>query len=259
MSTAADEIGGGRPSGGVLGRPEDALQQEVALHEEATAVFRDLALVLYRGGDIAAVYQEICDAASRVVPGCDHASMMLRRGGKFVVVGASDAIAAHASSVEIAVNEGPCLDAIVDEPIQHDPDITGYSSWPAMARRILDETPVRGMAGFRLVLDEKKVGSLNLFSDTAGALNQASLRAATVLAAFASVTVRAVLDRQDVESLRAGMASNREIGKAIGLMMAFHKISSAAAFEMLRRTSQDLNIRMTEVARQVVDHHEGGI
>ncbi len=38
-------------------------------------------------------------------------------------------------------------------------------------------------------------------------------------------------------------------------MMAFHKISDDEAFAMLRSTSQDMNIKLVEVARQVVDHH----
>jgi AmiR/NasT family two-component response regulator len=37
--------------------------------------------------------------------------------------------------------------------------------------------------------------------------------------------------------------------------MAFHKVSDNEAFGMLRSTSQDLNIKLSEVARQIVDHH----
>jgi AmiR/NasT family two-component response regulator len=37
--------------------------------------------------------------------------------------------------------------------------------------------------------------------------------------------------------------------------MAFHKITDDEAFSMLRKASQDMNIKLAEVARQVVDHH----
>ena len=46
-----------------------------------------------------------------------------------------------------------------------------------------------------------------------------------------------------------------EIGKAVGLMMAFHKITDEAAFDMLKAASQDMNLKLVEVARQVVEHH----
>jgi AmiR/NasT family two-component response regulator len=38
-------------------------------------------------------------------------------------------------------------------------------------------------------------------------------------------------------------------------MMAFHKISDQEAFELLRSTSQDMNLKLREVARRVVEHH----
>ena len=57
------------------------------------------------------------------------------------------------------------------------------------------------------------------------------------------------------ETLRDGLQSNREIGKAVGLLMAFHQISDDDAFGMLRKASQDMNIKLADVARQVVDHH----
>ena len=46
-----------------------------------------------------------------------------------------------------------------------------------------------------------------------------------MLASFVTVALLAANERKTAQTLRAGLASNREIGKAIGLMMAFHKIS----------------------------------
>jgi AmiR/NasT family two-component response regulator len=38
-------------------------------------------------------------------------------------------------------------------------------------------------------------------------------------------------------------------------MMAFHKINDEEAFQILRKASQDMNVKLIEVARQVVAHH----
>lgn len=57
------------------------------------------------------------------------------------------------------------------------------------------------------------------------------------------------------ESLKAGLQTNREIGQAVGLMMAFHKISDVEAFEMLSKSSQDLNMKLNQIAHQLVSHH----
>ena len=120
---------------------------------------------------------------------------------------------------------------------------------------MLAATPVRSMAGFRLLVGDQKTGALNLFSETPGGLDAESVDQGIVLASFVTVALLAAHERRTAETLRAGLASNREIGKAIGLMMAFHKISDEEAFAMLRSASQDMNIKLAEVARQVVDHH----
>jgi len=65
----------------------------------------------------------------------------------------------------------------------------------------------------------------------------------------------AELYRRASDSLKAGLESNREIGKALGLMMAFHKINDVEAFEVIRQASQDMNVKLREVAREVVQHH----
>ena len=120
---------------------------------------------------------------------------------------------------------------------------------------MLTQTPVRGMAGFRLVAGQQKTGALNLFSDTAGGLTAKAVDQGIVLASFITVALVASQERQNAQTLKAGLESNREIGKAMGLMMAFHKITDDEAFAMLRSASQDLNLKLAEVARQVVEHH----
>ena len=120
---------------------------------------------------------------------------------------------------------------------------------------MLAETPVRGMAGYRIVIEGKKIGALNLFSDTAGALETGGDEG-VVLAAFASIALGSVANRDRADSLRRGLESNREVGKAIGLLMAAHEIGSVEAFELLRRASNDMNMKLTEVAREVIQNAE---
>lgn len=57
------------------------------------------------------------------------------------------------------------------------------------------------------------------------------------------------------ETLRAGMESNRVIGKALGLLMAFHKVNETKAFDILRKASNEMNMKLTHIAEEVVRHH----
>ena len=45
-----------------------------------------------------------------------------------------------------------------------------------------------------------------------------------MLTAFASVTLAALERGEEATTLRRGLESNREIGKAVGLLMAMHDI-----------------------------------
>ena len=224
--------------------------------DEATAgVFRSLAEIVYASDDFDEVHRAIVDAAPRLVVGCDHASLMLRGNDRFLTVAASDDVAHTIDTYERELGEGPCLDAIVDASVYHDADLTDGSPWPRLTERVLATTPVRSMAGFRLLAGDQKSGALNLFSDTPGGLDETSVDQGIVLASFVTVALLAANERKTATTLRDGLVSNREIGKAVGLMMAFHKISDEEAFGMLRKASQEMNIKLAEVARQVVDHH----
>lgn len=218
-------------------------------------VFQGLAQLIYSGSSFEEIYQHLVETAPRVVSGCDHASLMLAREDGYETAAASDDVARHIDALEREVGEGPCVDAIDEEAGQLDPDITRHSSWPRLAERVLAETPVRGMAGYRIVLEGKKVGALDLFSDTPGAFEKGGDEGA-VLSAFASVALMSVSNRERADSLRRGLESNREVGKAIGLLMAAHRMGSDEAFEVLRKASNDMNMKLTEVAREVIDNAE---
>jgi hypothetical protein len=224
---------------------------------ELLTAFRSMAEIVYSGESFDSVYEALCESAVQLIDGCDHASLMLRRGDRVSTVAASDETAARIDELEETLSEGPCLDAIDDnEPDQHIcSDLTDGSKWPGLAAKIMEETSVRGMAGFRLRQGGQRVGALNVFSDTAGALTDHSLDQSIMLTAFASVTLAALERGEEATTLRRGLESNREIGKAVGLVMAMHDIDDDRAFGMLAKVSQEMNVKVAEVAAQVVAHH----
>lgn len=227
---------------------------------ELSDAVRTLADLVYAGESFEAVADTLCRAAVELVDGCDHASLLLRRQGRAVTVAASDDVAATCDGLEREVGEGPCLDALdEDAPHQHFcGDLREGCGWPRLAQRVLGETPVRGLAGFRLRDDGTKVGALNVFSDTPDRLTEHSLHQATLLTAFASVILVAMDRGEEASTLRQGLESNREIGKAVGLLMAMHDLDQDAAFAMLSRVSQEMNLKLVEVAARVVRTHRTG-
>ena len=220
---------------------------------DPATVFTALAEILYQGADTTEVCAAICVAATLTVPGCDHASVLMRRNNDYVTVAATDQIARQVDALERITGDGPCLDAIEDEVPQVEPDLTTSTSWPRLAPRVAAETPVRGAMGFRILVDQRKVAALNLFSDSPNRFDAVSAERAVVLAAFASVALNAAASGENVDNLRQGLQSNREIGRAIGMLMLINDISEEEAFDRLRRLSQEMNIKVAQVARAVVE------
>ena len=62
------------------------------------------------------------------------------------------------------------------------------------------------------------------------------------------------LDEADTEAanLKRALEHSRDIGAAVGVLMAFHKVPQDEAFELLRRTSQDLNRKLYALAKEVL-------
>ncbi|ROR89408.1 GAF and ANTAR domain-containing protein [Nocardioides aurantiacus] len=223
--------------------------------------FTRLAEAVGRAASVADTYEVLCRGAVEVVDGCDHASLMLLADGRGRTAAASDDVARRGDAIELELGDGPCLDALRDdEPDLHlCADLTAPNRWPALASRLVAETPVRGMGGFRLRTAGRHLGALNLFSSTPGALGEESMAQAAVLAAFASVAVTAALHGEEAETMRAGLQSNRTIGTALGLLMQTHDLTDAEAFGVLSRLSQQMNVKLSQLAADVIEQHRQGI
>ncbi|MFZ0715896.1 GAF and ANTAR domain-containing protein [Mycobacterium sp.] len=219
---------------------------------DPSGVFASLAEIAREAATPKEMYPAICVAATLIVPGCDHASLMICRDGVYSTAAVSDPIARRIDELELAIGSGPCLDAIEESTAQIQTDLTADSRWPSLANRVLAETPVRGALSVRLPVDRARAGALNLFSDRANALDERSVECALVLGAFATIATNAAARSEDAASLRRGLASSRAIGKAIGMVMVLNDASDEDAFGMLRRTSQETNVKLADVAAGIV-------
>lgn len=214
--------------------------------------FALLAHELRDGKSTHEVYDAIVRHAVRAVDGCDRAAIGVLDGRRFTSAAATDDVMRLIDRWQDQLDEGPCLEASTDQVIQLDNDITQHSTWPRLAEVVVERTPVRAMLAVPLVHEGQRTGALDLFSDTAGAFTEESVGQAAILASFASVALSAARQAQLAEQLAEGMASNREIGAAVGILMATHRIGQDEAFALLSTASQRLNRKLRDIAGGIV-------
>ena len=233
---------------------------QTPIPHEATEAFASLAKLVYAGVESSEVLDAICRTAVEVIPGADHACIStLDDRQQLRTQAASDDVARLMDKLESEAQEGPCLDSIVEDSVQHDADISDGTKWPRLAELTLSRTPVRGMVGYQLMDGLGSRAAFNVFSDTPGALTQEAADVGAVLAAFTSVALAAAERQSTADNLRRGLESNREIGKAVGLLMAAHKVDDEEAFQILRSASSRTNTKLAELAKRINASHRDGL
>ena len=103
---------------------------------------------------------------------------------------------------------------------------------------------------FKLYTGDQTAGALNIFSFRPHVFTGESEAIGSVLAAHAAAAIFA--SRQG-EQLQSALTTRDIIGQAKGVIMERYNIDAVGAFDMLRRLSQDMNVRLAEIAQRVID------
>lgn len=119
---------------------------------------------------------------------------------------------------------------------------------------------IRSALGLRLAT-ERPLGSLNLYSDRPNSFNIVERAKAVILASHCSTALagaqsRAELAQTSRDDLRAALSSREIIGQAQGILMERERITAEESFDVLRRASQTLNIKLRDVAQRLIDTGE---
>jgi len=225
-------------------------------------VFADIAEQLYNAGSFDEVLSRIAEAAVSTIAGCRMASVTLfeRRGCR--TAASTDPAATAVDDAQYQSQEGPCLDAVDAAMVyaQSFPD----ERWPTLASRPT-ESGVQSAVSYRLAAAGSVTGgigggALNSYGVIPSAFTGTAQEIGLILAAHASVAVRAVDERSAVESLgrdlQQVLLSRDVIGQAKGILMERLEITPEDAFDLLRRSSQRLNVKLREVARGLAETGE---
>jgi hypothetical protein len=183
------------------------------------------------------------------------ASITVLRGGTFRTIASTAPTADGVDRLQYEFGAGPCVDAVLEDTMYLTGDVTAEKRWGALGQRLHAAYGVRSMLAFRLhLLDETAtIAGLNFSSDQRDAFSAVDVQRGKVLATHCALLVSASLAQDKASNLFRALQSNREIGVAVGVLMARHHLTREQAFDILRLASQRTNRKVSDIAREVAD------
>jgi hypothetical protein len=237
----------------------------VATASPLATQFAQLARLLLDADDVADVLSHTVTAALAVVPDADLVSVTLRSNdGLLHTPVESDPVATKLDELQYHHSQGPCYDAAKNPGIAYTRtgDLATEAKWPLFGPEAADRGyySVISTALLPDVTPPRLSGALNIYSRGKDRLGDEATRDRALLlathASLALATTEAVrLAELRETQLRQALDTRDVIGQAKGILMHRRGLSAEEAFELLRRTSQDLNIKLATLARTLSSRH----
>ncbi len=192
---------------------------------------------------------EVVRAVVQLIPGCDEASINVVQGRRKVTSeAASGDLPRRVDALQERLQQGPCLDAAYLHATVRVSNLASETRWPLFAPAALAEGAA-AMLSIQLYVKDDDLGALNLISRRAGAFTDESEHVGLLFAAHAAVAYAAAR-RED--RMSRGLLTQQVIGQAQGILMERYKFTDDRAFALLVRASQHRNVKLRELAVELV-------
>jgi hypothetical protein len=196
--------------------------------------------------------------AAAVGPGGAHVSLVLAGSGRRCeTLAASDDTARRLDAAQVQFGGGPVLESVDGLVVNRLVDLQSDGRWPGFAAAAATEG-VGGVLTGRVRLNGELQAALTFYVDGEGAITDADVDLTTVLAALAGAAVAEREQRRRADNLVVALESSRQIGMAIGILMARELLTADQAFERLRDESQRRHRKLRELAVEVTSTGELG-
>ncbi|MBV9821984.1 MAG: GAF and ANTAR domain-containing protein [Actinobacteria bacterium] len=223
-----------------------------------TESFAELARVLATRPTLADTLQTIVERAAVTVPGAEEASITIkRREQRYQTVASTGELPRQVDDLQYRTQEGPCLQAIEEHHVFRTDDLRCETRWPKFALEVTLSTEAISMMSHRLFLeDADTIGALNLYARKPAAFATLDVAALDDLATHCAIALTTAAEREQNQNLRLALETNRDIGVAMGILMATKLVTKQQSFDALRITSQHTHRKLHQVALDVIESGE---
>jgi len=211
--------------------------------------FAAMALSLHDEQTLDETLDRVLEYAMKAVA-CDHAGVLFVHGKKQVeTVAATDDLVSRLDQVQIDHQQGPDLEVVrspADAVVVNDTHLD--ERWPRWSSAVAG-AGIRSMLGIRLYTSTTTIGSLNFYARRPSHFAPEDVDVANIFARHAAVALSAA---RETANLWRAIDARRLIGQAQGILMERFAIDADQAFGVLRRYSQDRNLKLHHVAERLI-------
>ena len=202
----------------------------------------------------------LAQLTAQALPEGSSCGVTVRQNSRPVTLAASDERTGQIDQLQYDLDEGPCLDTLATGKPHYIVDTAREQRWPRFCPAA-HEQGVRSCLGLPLNGPTGQMGGYNFYSTGPAAFTQDTRRQLDMFAANAAgaiaVAVKLADQTQMSDDLHGALASRAVIDQAIGIIMAQQRCSAAAAFDVLRRASQNRNVKVRDLAAEIVSNVGG--
>lgn len=214
--------------------------------------------------DVGTAATVVIRASQSILEGADMVSLTIDKGSDTGRTTATDPAASELDMVQNRLRNGPRVAALQapDLGLAYCPDLSRDAPWPAFAA----DAMTRGVGSVLSValsptIAPPRAGTLTFYSRTPDGLSEDVHPTAVLVAGHAGlvITMLSALERSERRAyhLSRALTSRDLIGQAKGIIMRSHGLSADKAFGLLSELSQRMNVKLHDLAAQVIENCDG--
>ncbi len=215
-----------------------------------------LASILVSEQSLEATLSQVVTLACQSMAGGDMGGVTLLEREGPVTAAATDDSARRVDLFQYQGHGGPCLDAYRHQTAYRIDDTGDSERWPEFCAQA-HAAGVLSTLSLPLVVEGDGLGAINVYSRRTNGFTEADEVTGRAFASLASVALANARGYWRVQALagqlREALSTRGVIEQAKGILMAQQHCSAEEAFEMLRHASQRSQMKLRDVAAELVE------
>ncbi|WP_308645318.1 GAF and ANTAR domain-containing protein [Nocardioides cavernae] len=213
-------------------------------------MFAALAAKLQQEPDEAITSLAIVSRMRELVPEAEQVSLTVSTSRGHRTLASSGPSASEADALQYALGEGPCLEVAGTGGWLRSGDVGADGRYPVWGPRA-SELGIGSVLAVAVTDRDDPLGALSLYSSRTGAFADRDVVDTAIVYAVHATT--ALSSARHASTLQTAVSSRHVIGMAQGIAMERYGIDQHQSFELLRRLSSTANVKLRDVAQQIVE------